>query len=140
MAEPPFLKELGIEVVSMAQGQAEVALNLRADHMNSWQVMHGGVVMTLLDVCMARAARSLDPESSGAATIEMKTSFFQPGGQVNCRIQAKGRVLHRSKTLFYCEGEIWNQGQLVAKAMGTLKTLKRLGIASRMKPSPVAVP
>jgi acyl-coenzyme A thioesterase PaaI-like protein len=82
---------------------------------------------------MARAARSLDPESSGAATIEMKTSFFQPGGQVDCRIQARGRVLHRSTTLFYCEGEIWNGDQLVAKAMGTFKTLKRLGIASRMK-------
>jgi uncharacterized protein (TIGR00369 family) len=135
MSEPPFLKELGIELVSMAQGQAEIALNLRPDHMNSWQVMHGGVVMTLLDVCMARAARSLDPDSSGAATIEMKTSFFQPGGQASCRMQAKGRVLHRSKTLFYCEGEIWNGDQLVAKAMGTFKTIKRLSIASRMRPS-----
>jgi uncharacterized protein (TIGR00369 family) len=130
--EIPFLHDLGVEFIGMADGSAEIALNLLPRHMNSWLVTHGGVTMTLLDVCMAMAARSLHPESNGAVTVEMKTSFFLPGGQVDGRIQAKGRVLHSSTTLHYCEGEVWNGDKLVAKAMGTFKTIKRLGIAKKM--------
>lgn len=132
MADIPFLKEIGLEVVHMADGESEIALDLSLRHTNSWQVMHGGVTMTLLDVCMARAARSLDPGSTGAATIEMKVSFFQPGGKVNDRMIARGRVLHKSTTLYYCEGEVWNGDKLVAKAMGTFKTIKRSNIAKKL--------
>ena len=116
----------------MEDGESEIALDLALRHTNSWQVMHGGVTMTLLDVCMARAARSLDPESTGAATVEMKVSFFQPGGKVSDRIIARGRVLHKSTTMYYCEGEVWHGDRLVAKALGTFKTIKRKNIAQRL--------
>lgn len=132
MPEIPFLKEIGLEVVRMEDGESEIALDLALRHTNSWQVMHGGVTMTLLDVCMARAARSLDPESTGAATVEMKVSFFQPGGKVSDRIIARGLVLHKSTTMYYCEGEVWHGDRLVAKALGTFKTIKRKNIAQRL--------
>lgn len=130
--EPPFIDDLGIEVVRMEDGSSEIAMTLALRHTNSWHVMHGGITMTLLDVSMARAARSLDPGSTGAATIEMKASFFQPGGGVDARMIARGRVLHRTTTLYYCEGEVWNGEKLVAKAMGTFKTLKRGDIAQKL--------
>ena len=34
--------------------------------------------MTLLDVAMAVAGRSLDPSAGGGVTLEMKTNFLQP--------------------------------------------------------------
>jgi len=34
--------------------------------------------MTLLDVAMAVAGRSLDPAAGGGVTVEMKTTFVQP--------------------------------------------------------------
>ncbi|MBS1170241.1 MAG: Thioesterase superfamily protein [Burkholderiaceae bacterium] len=132
MSDIPFLKEIGLEVIRMEDGESEVALDLAVRHTNSWKVMHGGVTMTLLDVCMARAARSLDPESTGAATVELKVSFFQPGGKASDRMIARGRVLHQSTTMYYCEGEIWNGNRLVAKAMGTFKTIKRKDVARKM--------
>ena len=132
MSNIPFLNELGLEVVSMADGLSEVALDLSSRHANSWGVMHGGVTMTLLDVCMARAARSLDPESTGAATVEMKVSFFQPGGRQNERMIARGKVLHQSTTMYYCEGEVWNGQRLVAKALGTFKLIRRGNVARRL--------
>jgi uncharacterized protein (TIGR00369 family) len=130
--EPPFLDDLGLEVVQMIGGESEVALDLALRHTNSWQVMHGGVTMTLLDVCMARAARSLDPKATGAATIEMKVSFFQPGGRLGERMIARGKVLHRSTTMYYCEGEVWNGDRLVAKAMGTFKLVRRADVADKL--------
>lgn len=127
--EIPFLQDMGVEFLGMGNGEASIALELLPRHMNSWQVTHGGVTMTLLDVVMSMAGRSLDPDARGGVTVEMKTSFLQPGGNVGGRMVAKGKVFHRSTTMCFCEGEVWNGEKLVAKAMGTFKYLKRVDAA-----------
>lgn len=132
-AEIPFLHDLGVEFLGMGNGEAQVALDLEKRHMNSWNVTHGGITMTLLDVVMSMAGRSLDPDARGGVTVEMKTSFMQPGGHPGSRIVAKGRAYHRSMTLCFCEGELWNGDKLVAKAMGTFKYLKRLDAARKLE-------
>ncbi len=123
----PFLDEIGVEFLMMEGGKAQVALTLQERHMNSWQVTHGGVVMTLLDVAMAMAGRSLDPESRASVTVEMKTSFLLPGGQPGRRLVASGHAFHRSTTLCFCEADLHDGDRLVAKAMDTFKYIKRLG-------------
>lgn len=130
--EIPFLNQLGVEFLGMADGRAQVALNLQAEHMNSWQVTHGGVVMTLLDVVMSLAGRSLDPESRAGVTVEMKTSFLQPAGRPGSRVVATGHAFHRSTTMCFCEAELHDGDKLVAKAMGTFKYLKRLEAAAKL--------
>ena len=130
--EIPFLTQLGAEFLGMENGRAQVALNLAAEHMNSWQVTHGGVTMTLLDVVMSLAGRSLDPDSRAGVTVEMKTSFLQPGGRPGSRLIASGFAFHRSTTMCFCEGEVRDGDKLVAKAMGTFKYLKRLDVAAKL--------
>lgn len=131
--EIPFLHDLGVEFLGMGNGEAQVALDLSKRHMNSWMVTHGGITMTLLDVVMSMAGRSLDPDARGGVTVEMKTSFLQPGGQPGGRIVAKGKAIHRSTTMCFCEGEVWHGDKLVAKAMGTFKYLKRLDVAKKLE-------
>jgi uncharacterized protein (TIGR00369 family) len=130
-SEIPFLADLGVEFLGMADGQAQVALTLTGRHMNGWQVGHGGVTMTLLDVAMAMAGRSLEPTARGGVTIEMTTSFLQPAGQPGGRLIGTGRAYHRSATLVFCEAEVRNGERLVAKAMGTFKFIKRLDVAQK---------
>jgi len=132
-AEIPFLHDLGVEFLGMADGRAEVALTLQPRHMNSWHVTHGGVVMSLLDVVMSMAGRSLDPDARGGVTIEMKTSFMEPGGRAGGRIVARGHAFHRSRTMCFCDGELWDGDRLVAKAMGTFKYLKRTDAGPRIE-------
>jgi acyl-coenzyme A thioesterase PaaI-like protein len=62
----------------------------------------------------------------------MKTSFMQAAGMPGERLIAKGKTLHRSTTMCFCEGEVWNGDKLVAKAMGTFKYLKRADAAKKM--------
>jgi len=127
LAHIPFLRALGAKLARAEGGVAEIALTVAPDHENSWGVAHGGVVMTLLDVAMARAGRTLIDREGGepmtAVTVEMKTSFFRPAvGE----LLARGRVLHRSTTMAYCEAELLDtKGQLVAKSLGTFKFLRR---------------
>ncbi len=127
----PFINDLGIDFVDVPAGQGCVTLDLEARHLNSWNVAHGGVIMTMLDVAMAIAGRSIDPGSRGGVTVEMKTSFVQPG-PAGTRLTATGRAFHRSTTMSFCEGEVRDtDDRLIAKAMGTFKTLKRIEGASR---------
>jgi uncharacterized protein (TIGR00369 family) len=130
----PFMRDLGAHLVRAGNGEAEIALDLAERHMNSWGVGHGGVVMSLLDVAMARAGKSLvDAELAadvGSVTVEMKTSFFRPA---RGRVVANGRVLHRSTTMAYCEAELRDEAQqLIAKALGTIKFLNRREAGQRL--------
>ena len=121
----PFIKDMGVEFVSAENGRAIVALDLAPRHLNSWSVAHGGVLMTLLDVAMAVAGRSLDPTAGGGVTLEMKTSFLQPAN-AGTRLIVSGHAYHRSSSLIFCDGEARDAEQrLIAKAMGTFKYLKR---------------
>lgn len=124
----PFVEHLGFELHRMADGEAELQLDLRPAHLNSFSVAHGGIAMTLLDVAMAHAARAghgPDPFAApGVVTVEMKTSFMRPG---EGRLRAVGRLLHRSATLAFCEASVQTMdGRLCAHATGTFKYLRAL--------------
>ena len=120
----PFIKDLGIEFIGADGGHAVVALDLAARHLNSWSVAHGGVLMTLLDVAMAVAGRSLDAGAGGGVTVEMKTNFLQPAN-AGSRLIASAHAYYRSTTMAFCEGEVRDtDDRLIAKAMGIFKFRK----------------
>jgi uncharacterized protein (TIGR00369 family) len=132
----PFVEELGLELWGFGDGKAELRVNLEEAHLNSWEVAHGGVLMTMLDVAMAHAARSHhsplghDPgQGPGVATIEMKTSFMRPAeGQ----LRALGTLLHRTTTMAFTEGSVFDeQGRLCAHATATFKYLRALPTSGR---------
>lgn len=116
----PFIAHLGVVIETMEPGHAVLSLDPRPEHFNSWGAMHGGVVMTLLDICMAVAGRAYDPVNLSGVTVDMSTSFIAPG---RGRQMAIGRVIARSTTLWRCEAEVRSAANdaLVAKAIGTFK-------------------
>lgn len=121
----PFIQELGVEFISAGKGRAVVALNLAAWHLNSWSVAHGGVLMSLLDVAMAVAGRSLDSDAGGGVTVEMKTSFLQPA-RAGTRLIVSAHSFHQSSSMAFCEAEVRDtDDRLIAKAMGTFKYRKK---------------
>jgi acyl-CoA thioesterase len=117
----PFVRDLGVEFVSAENGRAVLALDLTPRHLNSWSVAHGGVLMTLLDVAMAVAGRSLDAFAGGGVTVEMKTNFLQPAN-AGTRIIASAHAYHRSGSMAFCDGEVRDlEERLIAKSMGIFK-------------------
>ena len=135
----PFVEELGLELWGFGDGKAELRVDLDACHLNSWEVAHGGVLMTLLDVAMAHAARSVnlpahpatvnEHAGPGVATVEMKTSFMRPAqGQ----LRATGKLLHKTVTMAFCEGSVFDDGgRLCAHATATFKYLRALPTGAR---------
>ena len=141
--ESPFIDALGVQLVKAADGESEVRMPLQDAHMNTWGIAHGGVTMTLLDAALALAARSVAGDGIGVVTVEMKVNFMQPG---RGELRATGRVLHRSTTMAYCEGEIRDsEGHFVGKALGTFKYMRRLAVGrdvtrQRLRSDPSAKP
>jgi len=118
----PFAKHLGIEMVRFEGGASELHYTAKPEHLNTFDVTHGGACMTLLDVAMASAARSDVPEM-GVVTIEMKTSFMHPSVGP---LVAKGRLMHRTATMAFTEATIFDaQGRACAHATGTFKYVRR---------------
>ena len=129
----PFVEHLGLELWGFGDGKAELRVDLKASHLNSWEVAHGGVLMTLLDVAMAHAARAshaTDPiNAPGVATVEMKTSFMRPA---EGRLCASAKLLHRTTTLAFCEARVVDEhDQICAHATGTFKYLRALPTRGR---------
>jgi uncharacterized protein (TIGR00369 family) len=124
----PFVEHLGFRLEKMEGGESQLAYEAKPEHLNSFSVTHGGAVMTLMDVTMAVAARSLEREM-GVVTIEMKTQFMQP-----CRgpLTGKGRLMHRTATMAFTEATIYDSaGRACAHATGTFKYVPRLPIGTK---------
>jgi uncharacterized protein (TIGR00369 family) len=131
-AHIPFVDHLGFTLEKFEGGESELHFAPRPEHFNSFNVTHGGAVMTFLDVIMATAARSVD-QKMGVVTIEMKTTFMHPAkvpsGQ---KLVGKGHLVHRTRSMAFTEGRIYDgEGQLCAMATGTFKYVTR-----RDTPSP----
>ena len=121
----PFVEHLGFTLERFEGGESELRYAARPEHLNSFQVTHGGALMTLLDVTMAVAARSVQ-QDMGVVTIEMKTSFMQPA--IGPLI-AKGRLMHRTATLAFTEATLCDaKGRACSHATGTFKYVKRLPV------------
>jgi uncharacterized protein (TIGR00369 family) len=120
----PFVEALGAQLWHFGGGTAELRLPVQPDQLNSHGIAHGGVLMTLLDVVMAHAARSAyaGGDDPGVVTVEMKTTFMRPTRGL---LIARGKLLHQTKSFAFTEGGIHDEaGHLHAHATGTFKFVR----------------
>jgi uncharacterized protein (TIGR00369 family) len=119
----PFVHHMGFDLQEFEDGHSEIRYDPKPEHQNSFGVVHGGACMTLLDVAMAVAARSVDKEM-GVVTIEMKTTFMQAA---RGKLVGKGRLMHRTASMGFTEATVYDvDGKACAHSTGTFKYVKRL--------------
>jgi uncharacterized protein (TIGR00369 family) len=117
----PFVEHLGLQLLEKRNGTVRMRLQPQPEFENSWGSMHGGALMTLLDVALASAARSLDEHCNGALTVEIKVNFVAAAAGT---VLAEGRAQRAGRSLIFSEGELRSEnGTLLAKATGTFKLL-----------------
>jgi uncharacterized protein (TIGR00369 family) len=117
----PFVEHLGVRILEKGDGVLRLRLDPRPELENSWGSVHGGVLMTLLDVALASVGRSLDERCNGALTVEMKVNFI---AAAQGPVLGEGRAQRAGRSLIFSEGELRSvDGTLLAKATGTFKLL-----------------
>ncbi len=117
--QTPFVQHLGIRLLRADSGEAELTLDPRPEHLNTFGTVHGGVCMTLLDVAMSLAAQSGNELGSNAMTVEMKSTFMQPlRGKAACI----GKIIFATRSLVFVEAWLRNEeGLLCSSSTGTFK-------------------
>ena len=120
----PFVQHLKVHTDTLGKGTARLSVPVEAHLTNSLGTVHGGVIMSLLDVALCTAARTLHPESVGVITINLSTSFIGAGS--GAQLYAEARVLKDGRSMSFVEGEAQNaDGSIVAKAIGTVRVLHK---------------
>lgn len=118
----PLGAMLGIELVSMADGESRWTMEVRPEHANPMGTVHGGVLCDLGDAALSTAYMStVDPDQS-FTTIDLTVNFLRPVWEAE--LSAVGRVVHRGRRVGVAESEIETAaGDPVARLTGTCMTL-----------------
>ncbi|WP_137293731.1 hydroxyphenylacetyl-CoA thioesterase PaaI [Nocardioides dongxiaopingii] len=86
-AGDPASQALGMELLDLGEGRAEVAMTVRADMVNGYALAHGGLVATLADSAFALACNS-----RGRTTVASGFDItFLEAGRLGDRLVARAR-------------------------------------------------
>lgn len=118
---------IGHEVVSWRPGFVEMRLPVRRDLCNANGLLHGGVLMTLLDSASGFACTFNDTATTRrlSVTLAFTTQFIKAGREGDTLAILGAWRPSSSQSTFAAETEIYNQaGELVATGAGTFRYLK----------------
>ncbi len=100
---------LGVELVRLARGAAELRLP-HSERVNQQQGgFHGGAIGALADVAGGYAAMTLAPEGDEVTTVEYKINFLAAfsGGE----LRARGRVARAGRRLIVTTAEVLHRAE-----------------------------
>ncbi len=113
----PFGDLIGLKFTKLEKGYSQCTLEIVDKLLNPHKVVHGGVLYSMADTGMGAAAYTKLNNNEICATIEVKINYFKAvkGGNLICNT----KVVHQGKKVVVLDSEIINDGQIVAKALGT---------------------
>ena len=130
----PAMRTLGVTIVRLAPGEAELAMLHSPKFTQQNGFVHAGIITAGLDNACGVAAFTLMPDKADILTVEFKTTLLAPAR--GARFVFRATVVKPGRTLTVCEGRAYAEQDgvevLVATMSGTLMALpRREGAASR---------
>ncbi len=115
--EDPFLKNVGIKVMSVSKGRCKIAVEFKEELTRTGGIMNGGAIATLADATGGCAVLTQN-EGRNQVTVDLSISFLNP--IENGPVIAEGHVTRTGKRLSFAYIEIFDgKGKLCATAHGT---------------------
>lgn len=113
-----FFKYIGFECVSVEYGKVIIQIQKRPDISNLKDMLHGGVIMSGLDIVMGITSRTLGVKA--ASTIQMEVKFVNSVFEGTTEII--GELIHRSDHTAILNGKVIDeQGNLIAYSTATFR-------------------
>lgn len=107
-------------------GRARIWLDVTDDHTNRHDVLHGGIIATLLDsVCGITGSMRVDPVLlPPMLSVSFTVQFMAP--MTRGRITGVGTVTGGGKRTMFISGELHDeQGRLIATSTGVYKPVRQ---------------
>ena len=119
------MKLIGAQMLAVAPGYCEIAVNPRPEISQQHGYVHAGVIGAIVDAAGGYAGFSLFPEDSSVLTVEFKLNLLAPA--TGDRLVAEGHVVKAGRTLAITRGEVHaeanGQRTLVALMQQTLMVM-----------------
>jgi len=113
----PFGDLIGLRFTKLDKGYSQCTLDVVEKLFNPHKVVHGGVMYSMADTGMGAAAYTNLGKNELCATIEIKINYFKAVRRGNLTCDTK--VSFKGNKIVTLDSEIFNDGQIVAKALGT---------------------
>lgn len=109
---------LGIELISVAEGQVEFSMPFNPDFAQHHGFMHAGALTTAMDSACGYAAFTLMPAGVEVLTVEFKSNFLAPAKGKKFRIQ--GEVVKAGRIITVAQATAYGITDGVEKAIATM--------------------
>jgi acyl-CoA thioesterase len=114
--ESPCAVFMGMSLVDLSKGYAKVKMELKKEHLNWENMVHGGIVTTVLDQAFGCACNTLD---NIHVAVQMNVHFMKAPA-VGETIYAESKVIHAGKRMGTSEMKVCDsKGNDIARATGT---------------------
>jgi len=100
-----FAKTVGMRVVELSPGYAKALIEVTDDHVNLFQMAHGGAIFSVADHACEAAGNSF---GEPAVAIQNNIHFLS-AGKPGDRLEATARVVHRTRRIGLVEAVVRNQ-------------------------------
>lgn len=104
-------------------GHSRLALRIAERHCNSGGVVHGGLLMTMMDLCLAMTARS-EPEIDYVFTVSMSAEFVE-SGRPGDLVEAHGELVRPGRSLAFVRGQVRAGERVLLNASAVFKLRRR---------------
>ncbi|KAH6678463.1 acyl-coenzyme A thioesteras-like protein 13 [Halenospora varia] len=116
--EPRLFGE-NIRITAAEPGRVEFELDVRKEHTNRLNIMHGGTIASMVDLGGSLAVASRGLYATGVST-DLNVTYLNSGGQVGDVLRAVVKCDKFGKTLAYTSIEFKNsKGEIAARGSHT---------------------
>ena len=122
-----FAHYCGIKLLKVSEGRAKTEMEIKEEHLNGLNTIHGGAIFTLADFTFAAAANSY-----GQITVAINASITYMKAVTTGKITAEAREISRNPKLSTYTIDVYDEtGDVIAIFQG-LAYQKRGSISSLM--------
>ena len=118
LADLAFARLIGMELVDIRLGEADVKIAIRDDLRQPYGILHGGVTASLIDTAMAFAVRTHLQDHQITTSVDLTVHYLRPHSQGE--IVCTARVVRPGKRVFTVSADVVNEdGKLIATGIST---------------------
>jgi len=115
----PFSELVGPLYINTSEPVPVLGVRVRGEHANQRGRAHGGLLMTLADIAVSRAARAQVPAGAVFATADLHISFLE-GVSEGQWLEAVPRLDRLGRSLIHASCEIRCAEHLAARVLATI--------------------
>jgi uncharacterized protein (TIGR00369 family) len=104
----------------LPDGTHSFAMTAAERHCNSQGLVHGGLLMTMIDLTLVITAKSAPDEQ--LVTVSLNSEFMSSAREGDL-IEARGELLRRTRSLAFVRGRISCGDRMLVAASAVLKTM-----------------